>query len=59
MNKTVLITGIGGDVSQGVAAILKSSRPDLQLVGVDIHSRHGGRLFVQEYEEIPAASEPN
>lgn len=32
--KTVLITGIGGDIAQGVATILRESRPDLRLIGV-------------------------
>ena len=57
VSKTVLITGIGGDVSQCVAAILQSARPDLKLVGVDMHGRHGGRLFVHKYEEISSAKE--
>jgi carbamoyl-phosphate synthase large subunit len=56
MKKTVLITAIGGDISQGVATILRESRPDLRLIGVDIHTQHGGNLFVDFMEIIPAAS---
>ena len=40
--KTILITGIGGDISQGVATILRENRPDLRLIGVDMHEQHGG-----------------
>jgi carbamoyl-phosphate synthase large subunit len=59
MNNVVLITGIGGDISQGVATILRECRKDLCLVGVDIHLQHGGSLFVDFYETIPSASDPN
>ncbi len=59
MSKSVLITGIGGDISQGVATILRESRPDLHLIGVDIHRQHGGHLFVDDVEIIPSASASN
>ena len=59
MSKVVLITGIGGDISQGVATILRESRPDLRLVGVDVHQQHGGHLFVDVIEIIPRAGTPN
>lgn len=59
MSKVVLITGIGGDISQGVATILRESRPDLRLVGVDVHSQHGGHMFVHCLETIPSASDPS
>ncbi len=51
-----MITGIGGDISQGVATILRESRPDLRLVGVDVHVQHGGHLFVDAFETIPGAN---
>ena len=59
MSKVVLITGIGGDISQGVATILRESRPDLRLIGVDVHTQHGGHLFVNATETIPGASASN
>lgn len=59
MTKVILITGIGGDISQGVATILRESRPDLRLVGVDLHSQHGGHLFVDRFEIVPAAASPD
>jgi carbamoyl-phosphate synthase large subunit len=59
MSNVVLITGIGGDISQGVATILRESRPDLRLIGVDVHTQHGGHLFVDVIENIPSASDPN
>lgn len=59
MSSVVLITGIGGDISQGVATILRECRNDLRLVGVDVHSQHGGKLFVDFYETVPSASDPD
>ncbi len=58
MNNIVLITGIGGDISQGVATILRENRPDLRLIGVDVHAQHGGHLFVDYFQLVPKASDP-
>ncbi|WP_018506508.1 ATP-grasp domain-containing protein [Thiobacillus thioparus] len=58
MSNVVLITGIGGDISQGVATILRENRPDLYLVGVDIHAQHGGHLFVDHFLLVPQAGDP-
>lgn len=59
MIKVILITGIGGDISQGVATILRENRPDLHLIGVDVHSQHGGHLFVDQFALVPSASSPD
>ncbi len=53
---TVLITAIGGDIAQGVAAIVRECFPDWRLLGCDIHARHGGRLFVERVDLAPAVS---
>jgi len=58
MRKNVLITAIGGDIAQGIAAILRESFPDWRLTGVDVHSRHAGSLFVDQFHEVPRASDP-
>lgn len=58
MSNVVLITGIGGDISQGVATILRENRPDLRLIGVDLHAQHGGHLFVDHFQLVPKASDP-
>lgn len=55
MIKVILITGIGGDISQGVATILRENRPDLRLIGVDVHAQHGGHLFVDQFSLVPSA----
>ncbi len=54
--KRILISGIGGDIAQGVATILRESRPEIQLFGVDVHAQHGGHLFVDHFSLIPSAS---
>lgn len=59
MNKVILITGIGGDISQGVATILRENRPDLCLIGVDVHAQHGGHLFVDQFSLVPKAGAPD
>ena len=55
MSNVVLITGIGGDISQGVATILRECRPDLRLIGVDVHAQHGGHKFVDCFAIVPNA----
>lgn len=59
MSKVILITGIGGDISQGVATIFRENRPDLRLIGVDVHAQHGGHLFVDQFALVPSASAPD
>jgi carbamoyl-phosphate synthase large subunit len=54
--KTILITGIGGDIAQSIATILAESRPEFRLIGVDMNVRHAGYLFVDELLQIPASS---
>lgn len=56
--KNVLITAIGGDIAQNVAAIVRETYPDWRLIGTDIHDRHGGALFVDTLHRGPAASHP-
>ena len=54
--KTILITAIGGDIAQGVAQILKESRPEIRLIGTDMNQEHGGVFFVDEFVQVPIAS---
>ena len=56
--KSILITGIGGDIAQGVATILRSQWPSCRLYGTDTHAQHGGRLFVDAFFILPSASDP-
>lgn len=58
MNGIVLITGIGGDIAQGVATIIRENRPELRMLGVDVHQQHGGRSLVDHYCSVPRADAP-
>ena len=57
MKKYILITAIGGDVSQCVATILRESFPNVTLIGVDVQNKHAGHLFVDYFEQIPIATD--
>jgi carbamoyl-phosphate synthase large subunit len=57
--KTVLITAIAGDIAQGIASIIRETYPDWRLLGMDIHARHGGELFVDKLFQAPKASDPS
>ena len=54
--KTLLITGIGGDIAQSIAAIIKQSRPEIRIIGVDMNLAHAGYLLVDKFFQVPAAS---
>lgn len=58
MSAVVLLTAIGGDISQGVATIIRECRPDYRLIGVDVHSQHGGHKFVDCFAIVPHANSP-
>lgn len=51
---TILITGIGGDIAQGIATIVRRVFPDWRIVGMDIHDRHGGALVTDAVYRAPA-----
>lgn len=52
----LLITGIGGDIAQGVATIINESRPDIELYGTDTQDSHAGSLYVKEVIHVPNAN---
>jgi carbamoyl-phosphate synthase large subunit len=55
---TILITGIGGDIAQGVATLVRETYPAWRIVGADVHDRHGGAIFVDALARAPFASDP-
>ena len=55
---TVLITGIGGDIAQCVATIVRESAgASYKLVGCDTHDQHGGKLYVDTFRPVPRAGD--
>ncbi|GIK54233.1 MAG: carbamoyl phosphate synthase [Planctomycetota bacterium] len=53
--KTILITGIGGDIAQSVAGIIAANRPGYRLVGIDVHEQHAGAMYVNKFHVVPPA----
>jgi carbamoyl-phosphate synthase large subunit len=53
MIKTVLISGIGGDIGQGVARLVRRYRPETRIIGLDISTNHCGFSFVDTFELVP------
>ena len=51
--KKVLITGIAGEIAQGIGRIIKENYPSWELHGSDIHTRHSGKLFVDKFLQLP------
>lgn len=58
-DKTILITGIGGDIGQGVATIVGEDLPNWRRLGMDIHERHGGSLLVEKTFHAPRVDDPS
>jgi len=54
--KRILITAIGGDIGQSIAQCLRDSCDDLFLFGSDIHDKHVGKLYVNEFRVVPPAT---
>ena len=54
---TVLITAIGGDVAQGVAKVIRESRPEWRIIGADIDHQNGGSHFVDNFVLAPRAQD--
>lgn len=54
--KTVLITGIGGDIAQSIATIIKDEYAKVRLIGVDMSLENAGSLFVDMIFQVPAAT---
>lgn len=53
---SILITGIGGDIAQAAASIVRQAYPDWRVHGVDMDTRHGGSLYVDQLDIAPAAN---
>jgi carbamoyl-phosphate synthase large subunit len=54
---TILLTAIGGDIAQAVAAIIHETNTNWRLIGMDMNDRHAGELFVDRLYRSPAASD--
>ena len=57
--KRILVTGVGGNVAQGVLRIVKSSFPEIYLVGCDINKFNAGSHLCNESFQVPYSSDNN
>ena len=55
---TILVTGIGGNVGQGVARIIRAVDPGLRIVGTNTEEVSGGNHLCDSVHRVPAATEP-
>ena len=51
-----LVTGIGGDVAQGISKVIREKFADAIIVGCDLGEKHAGHLFVDTFRVVPRAS---
>jgi carbamoyl-phosphate synthase large subunit len=55
----VLITGIGGNVGQGVLKALRAARNSFHIVGIDMEPLSAGFSLVDTYYQTPRTTDPN
>lgn len=58
MSHRVLITGIGGNVGQGVLKALRAASKPFQIVGIDMEALSAGFSLVDRYYQTPRTSDP-
>lgn len=55
---TVLVTGIGGNVGQGILRILRQNFPKFRLIGTDVGTLTAGHHFCDAFHHVPYSYEP-
>ena len=59
MTRRVLITGIGGNVGQGVLKALRAGRESYHIVGIDMEPLSAGFSLVDRYYQTPRTADPS
>ena len=54
-SKTILVTGIGGNVGQGILRIIKSAYTDIKIIGVNTIEFNPGNCWVDVFYKVPSA----
>lgn len=57
-NPTILVTGIGGNVGQGILRILRQHFPSFRLIGTDVGSLTAGHHFCDTFFRVPYSYDP-
>ncbi len=55
----ILVTGIAGDIGNGIGRILRDSDSMTKLIGCDVHNQHMGQLIFDACKVVPMANEPD
>jgi carbamoyl-phosphate synthase large subunit len=58
-NKTILVTGIGGNVGQGILRNIKHCYPNIKLIGTNVLAFSAGNHLCDEVFEVPYAYSEN
>lgn len=53
----ILVTGVGGDIGQGVLKCLKDTKYNLKIIGTDMDPYAAGRIYVEKFFHSPGAWE--
>lgn len=54
----VLVTGVGGNIGQGIVKALRASRHPFRVIGIDMEPLSAGFSLVDRYEVVPRTSAP-
>jgi len=57
--KVVIVTGVGGNVGQGIIRVMRAAYPDISIVGTNISSFSSGNHLCDIFFEVPYAYEAN
>ena len=55
----IVVTGVGGDIGNGVGRILRESNFAKKIIGCDLHDEHSGRGVFDECVVLPKADSDN
>ena len=53
--KNILVSGIGGDLGQSIANVIRNTFPNFNIFGTDLNNQNSGKLFCEELFLIPNA----
>jgi carbamoyl-phosphate synthase large subunit len=53
----ILVTGIAGDIGNGIGRILRESQSVSKLIGCDVHNQHMGQFIFDAFEDVPKVNE--
>ena len=57
--KSVVISGVGGDVGSGAVGVIRRHFPGVTVTGIDVDSENVGPYICDRFELVPRAEAPN